>query len=147
MARLDHSDSANFSRSSAGSALALPCGKPDSHMKVVRVDIDVTQPAGTRRTVLVLLDDHDWRDVVCRVLEQEGYAVLTARHAGHALLMCARHNGAIDLLITDEVTPDGRGRTIARALRVEQPAMRSLLFGRRPAERESLLTAVRSALI
>jgi DNA-binding response OmpR family regulator len=110
------------------------------------VDIDVAHPQTTPRTVLVLLDDQDWRDVVCRALEQEGYAVLTARHAGHALLMCARHEGAIDLLITDEVTPDGRGRTIARTLRAEQPGMRSLLFGRRPVERDSLVTAVRSAL-
>lgn len=115
-------------------------------MKVVRVDIEVAEPAANARTVLVLLDDGDWREVVCRALEEEGYVVLTARHAGHAFLTCARHQGAIDLLITDEVTPDGRGRTIAKTLRAEQPGMRSLLFGKRPAEREALVAAVRSAL-
>jgi DNA-binding NtrC family response regulator len=115
-------------------------------MKIVRVDVEVGEPAAKPRTVLVLVDDVDWRDVVRRVLEQEGYVVLIARHAGHALLTCARHEGAIDLLISDEVTPDGRGRTIAKTLRAEQPGMRALLFGRRPAERDSLVAAVRSAL-
>jgi DNA-binding response OmpR family regulator len=111
------------------------------------VPIEVGQSAASSRTVLILSQDPEWRDSVELALENEGYVVLTARHAGHALLTCARHDGAIDLLITEEVTPDGRGRTIAKTLKAEQPGMRVLLFGQRPTERDTLLAAVKSAFL
>jgi DNA-binding response OmpR family regulator len=116
-------------------------------MRVLRVPINVGETAASSRTVLILSEDLEWRTAVGLTLEGEGYVVLTARHAGHALLTCARHDGAIDLLITEEVTPDGRGRTIAKTLRAEQPGMRVLLFGNRPTERDKLLAAVRSAFV
>lgn len=111
-------------------------------MQFVRVTIDVAERAPKEPTVLVMSEDPDWRAVLRRVLEQEGYRVLDARHAGHALVASMRHEGTIDLLVTDGA--QGRRRSdFAPKLFRDNPAMRLVHLEERPATREDLLKSFR----
>ena len=95
-------------------------------------------------TVLVMSADHDWQADVRRVLEREGYGVLAARHAGHALVTCVRHSGPVDLVIADGSLSAENGLA---PLTREQPGLRQLVLDRRPATSDELLGAVRAALV
>ncbi len=82
-------------------------------------------PRGTE-TVLVADDNADVRSVIARVLQGAGYAVLGAATPGEALAVCARHPGAIHLLIADALLPDMVGAELARRAAELRPALRVL---------------------
>ena len=67
----------------------------------IRFPIPVAGPATRTPTVLVMSEDPEWLAVVRRVLEHERYRVLAARHPGEALVESIRHEGELDLLLTD----------------------------------------------
>ncbi|MBT8226557.1 MAG: response regulator transcription factor [Dactylosporangium sp.] len=72
------------------------------------------------RTILVVDDEPDLCEIVQRVLQGQGYAVLTAGGFVDALDRGAAHPGPIDLLITDLRMPDGDGRALAARFRARQ---------------------------
>lgn len=109
----------------------------------VRIAIEAADSADTPRMVLVLTDDRSWRTAVRRVLEQEGYGVLTARHAGEALVACIRHDGPIHVVLADAGAGNDPGLA---SLTREKPEMRSLVVNRRVATGDDLLAAIRRAL-
>ena len=43
------------------------------------------------------------------VLRMKGYTVLEASNGGEALLLCERHSGSIDLMVTDVIMPHVNG--------------------------------------
>lgn len=102
-------------------------------LAVRRVRIPLRESAGgaepirlaTRRPVVLLVsEDVNLRIAVGRVLPQEGYDVVTARHSGHALLMClSRH---IDILVTERSLAQESGAALSRRLRRHQPELRTL---------------------
>ena len=55
-----------------------------------------------------------------------GTSVLPAQHAGEALLVCERHGGTIDLLVTDVVMPQMSGPELAKRLGTTRPDMKVL---------------------
>jgi two-component system cell cycle sensor histidine kinase/response regulator CckA len=72
---------------------------------------------GGRETVLVVDDDAQVRVVLRRTLEHYGYSVLEAPNGRTAIATAARHEGEIDLLITDVVLPEMNGRELYERLR------------------------------
>lgn len=105
-----------------------------------------------RPVVLVVTADADLRAAASRVLEREGYQVLTAAHSGHAVLAC-RSIGRVDLLAAELSMEDVSGPTLAARLRRTCPAMRTVYFANpgthecegvlvRPFTREDLLAAL-----
>ena len=70
-------------------------------------------------TVLVVEDEDGVRNLVKRVLDEQGYHVLTARDAGEALNVCAEV--AIDLVLTDMIMPGMSGRDLAARLQTRRP--------------------------
>jgi PAS domain S-box-containing protein len=84
------------------------------------------RPNGGSETVLVVEDEELVRIVAVKVLERAGYVVLAASSGDDALALAARHEGTIDLLLTDVVMPHMDGRELATRLAKKQPGLKTL---------------------
>jgi two-component system, cell cycle sensor histidine kinase and response regulator CckA len=82
-----------------------------------------TQVSGT---VLLVEDELGLRTVVDESLRQEGYRVLLAANGMDALEVAARHQGPIQLLITDVIMPFVSGPQLAQSLKALRPETRVL---------------------
>ena len=71
-------------------------------------------------------DEDGVRALVRQLLSRQGYNVIESRHGGEALLLCERHQGKIDLLLTDVVLQQMSGRELAERLTRLRPEMRVL---------------------
>src|SRR3954466_6815417 len=115
----------------------------------------VPQPTETDRAVLLFVSgDDDLRAVSTRVLGREGFIVLTAAHAGHAMLAGLTLD-RIDLLISEMVLDDMPGPALAERLRRHHAGLRTLFMADsgtpegdglvvRPFTRDHLLAALAS---
>jgi CheY-like chemotaxis protein len=70
-----------------------------------------------RRTVMVVDDDPMMLEVLVRILQRENYELLTAMSGPEALDAASKHEGAVDLLVTDYAMPEMRGRELAERMR------------------------------
>jgi len=85
------------------------------------------QPAtrGGHETILVVEDEFAVRELVCSILEGQGYNILSAETGVKALGVWEEHKKKIDLLLTDLVMPDHlNGRELAEKLRAERPKLK-----------------------
>jgi PAS domain S-box-containing protein len=80
-------------------------------------------PARGTETVLVVEDDAQVRAVTVRALRGAGYQVLTAGRGDEALELMRRHQGQVDLVVSDVVMPGLSGREVADALRHLRPGL------------------------
>ncbi|GAA4962194.1 hybrid sensor histidine kinase/response regulator [Actinoplanes utahensis] len=72
---------------------------------------------GARGETLLVVEDEDaLRDVAGRILTAAGYRVLSAESGPRALEVAARHEGGIDLLVSDVVMPGMLGKELAERL-------------------------------
>ena len=78
--------------------------------------------------MLLVEDDAAVRGLVRRMLTRAGYTVLEAAHGAEALRLADRHEGRIDLVVTDIVMPEMSGRTVAEALAAGRPGARVLFM-------------------
>jgi two-component system cell cycle sensor histidine kinase/response regulator CckA len=83
---------------------------------------------GSNELVLLAEDDAHVREMVRRVLAENGYLTLVARSPTEAIALSERHRGEIDLLLTDVVMPEMSGRDLAGELAPTQPAMQTLFM-------------------
>ena len=75
---------------------------------------------GPRRTVLLVDDDHDVREVTATLLDSFGYAVVQADSADQAL---TKLDTDIDLLLTDFAMPGTNGAELAHLVRRRHPRL------------------------
>jgi CheY-like chemotaxis protein len=80
-------------------------------------------PGGTE-TILFAEDDTAIRILVTRTLEVLGYRVLSASDGLAALELAARHEGEIDMLLTDVIMPSLGGHELAERLKGAMPELR-----------------------
>ncbi len=97
--------------------VAAPTQPDPSHRTRIRA------PGGSE-TILVVEDEPAVRELVSRVLDSRGYAVLTAADGREALDFARHHDGHIDLLLSDVVMPGMSGRELAEHLLVISPETR-----------------------
>jgi len=86
----------------------------------------VSGPAPGTETILFVEDEESVRELVSEYLSARGYRVLEASDGLQALDLAEKHNGAIQLLITDVVMPRLSGRELATRLSAKRPGMRVL---------------------
>ena len=78
--------------------------------------------------ILVVEDEELVRRMLRRALESSGYRVLEAREGLDALATVRRHEGDLDLVVTDVVMPRMGGIELAERLREEWPKIRVLFM-------------------
>ncbi len=98
----------------AGEAVT-PEGVPSEH-----------RPMRGRETVLLVEDEDMIRDLVRHILEAHGYTVIAASRGEEAVELAKRHDGSIDLLVTDVVMPGMSGRELADRLSRSRANLRVL---------------------
>ncbi|MBK7907787.1 MAG: response regulator [Gemmatimonadetes bacterium] len=82
-----------------------------------------SEPEPERRTVLLVDDESALRSAMQRLLERNGYAVLSAGSAPEALQLLDAQAGVVDLVVTDMVMPGMGGREFVRLLNERDPAL------------------------
>jgi CheY-like chemotaxis protein len=75
---------------------------------------------------LLVEDDELLRRVIARSLGDRGHRVLVACDGEDALAIAARHDGPIDLMITDVIMPRVSGRKLAEQLAPLRPETKIL---------------------
>jgi CheY-like chemotaxis protein len=110
--------------------------------EVVELPAAALAPGPKPVTILLVEDEDAVRRSLQETLEQYDYQVLAARSGPEALELSQRHDGEVDLLITDLVLPGPGGREVAEALRKQRPEMRVLyISGYADAERSGPIEA------
>ena len=84
-------------------------------------------PSGTE-TVLLVEDDANIRTLSNKILSRAGYQVLSAADAEQALEVLKRHEGRVDLLLTDIVMPGMSGPYLAKTVLSARPGMKVLFI-------------------
>ena len=100
------------------------------HLPTVDAQVEAERPSAPRSrvvprgggTILIAEDSEGVLVLAERILRNEGYVVLTARDGVEALEVSRRHEGEIDLLLTDVMMPRMNGGELARAFAAERPA-------------------------
>jgi len=92
------------------------------------VDAAGVEAAGVEptRTLLVVDDEPEVRQLLEAILRRAGHRVLAAPHAAAALAAARAHAGGIDGLVTDVVMPGLTGPELADQLRADSPKLRVL---------------------
>jgi PAS domain S-box-containing protein len=100
---------------------------PRSEEAAALLDTPVSAPSlNGKETVLLVEDQGDVLRIMRRGLEALGYTVLAAKGGPEALALAARHEGTIDLLVTDVVMPGMNGRDLAQGLSATRPETKVL---------------------
>ena len=79
-------------------------------------------------TVLLVEDDPSILNMTTRMLTSLGYQVLAAGTPAKAITLAAKHEGPIDLLMTDVVMPEMNGRDLADQILRSSPRTRHLFM-------------------
>ena len=83
-------------------------------------------PARGSETILLVEDEDAVRSLTCRILQKQGYRVLTAEDGRAALTIATQEQGRIDLILTDIVMPGLNGRGLVEKLAGIRPSIKSL---------------------
>jgi CheY-like chemotaxis protein len=78
--------------------------------------------------ILVVDDEPDMRALVCFLLEQEGYSVLSASDAEDALALAAHRGDSIQVMLTDVRMPGMGGLALAGKLSRLLPHVRPIFM-------------------
>jgi CheY-like chemotaxis protein len=124
-----------------------------------------TASVGRRKTILVVEDEREVRELACEFLTAAGYSVLTAQDGSEALETAERLGGSIQAVLTDVVMPKMRGPELGLRLKSVLPHVKIVymtgyleqneggggflegaFFLQKPFSRETLLRLVGQAL-
>jgi signal transduction histidine kinase len=75
-------------------------------------------------TILIVEDDPGIRDLSTKILSRCGYHVLVAGSGDQAREICERHDGVIDVLLSDVVMPGMNGPMVAEMLTRMRPGLK-----------------------
>jgi DNA-binding NtrC family response regulator len=79
-----------------------------------------------RRTVLVVDDEDDLREIMCYCLQRRGFDTLAAGGAAEAVTIGLDHDGPIDVLVTDLGLAGASGSELASKVTAVRPNVRVL---------------------
>jgi PAS domain S-box-containing protein len=94
--------------------------------EVDRPGTECEGPTG-KWTILLAEDEEMVLELAIEIFQEDGYTVLDAKNGATALAICDRHEGCIDLLVTDLVMPGMNGIELAQRVSDSRPGI-SILF-------------------
>ena len=77
-----------------------------------------------KKTILVVEDEQEVRELVCQFLTVSGYSVLTAKDGQEALETAERMGRSIHVVLTDVVMPNMRGTELGLRLKEKYPNLK-----------------------
>lgn len=98
----------------------------DEPTEKIFADATARRHARGTATVLVVEDEEIVRNLACEALETLGYSTLNAADPEEAIRICKRHNGVIDLVLSDVVLPQMDGKSLFAVLSRIRPQMKVL---------------------
>ena len=93
----------------------------------VKIHAESDNVRGTE-TILIVEDEDSVRALALLILQMQGYKVLAVSNGKKALQLVEKHQGPIDLLVTDVVMPGMGGGELAEALKPQYPKMKVLFI-------------------
>jgi two-component system, cell cycle sensor histidine kinase and response regulator CckA len=79
-------------------------------------------------TVLVAEDQDLYRELICEILNDQGYEVISAANGEAALRKAAEHSGPIHVILTDVIMPTLSGFELVKAVRASRPETRVIFM-------------------
>jgi CheY-like chemotaxis protein len=77
-------------------------------------------------TILIVEDEEEVRQLISKMLERQGYAILETSNGEEALLACGRCEGSIHLMLVDVIMPGMSGSELVKALKPLYPEIKIL---------------------
>jgi len=115
-----------YSEPGQGTTFKIYLPRVEESIEPVTPVLALTESLRGTEIILLVEDEDAVREPARRVLVQNGYTVLEARHGEEALRVCEQHEGTIHLMVTDVVMPEMSGRELAERLALLQPEMKVL---------------------
>jgi PAS domain S-box-containing protein len=115
-----------YSEPGQGTSFKIYFPRLDSIASVAEDAPRALKPLGGKETILVVEDAPAVRAIIRQVLTRLGYQVLEAHDGESAIALSAKHQGSIDLLLTDVIMPRMGGRVLADQISKQRPGMRVL---------------------
>ena len=84
--------------------------------------------AATAPPILLVDDDETVRDMIQKVLEHEGWAVVPAKNGAEGLKVARERKYDFSLVIADLVMPVMSGREMVREMKTERPDLHFLII-------------------
>lgn len=109
-----------------GSTFTIYLPHVEAPLEPAKPALPPVERARAAETVLVAEDEEVVRQLVCTVVKDAGYEVLSASTPSEAVRIARQRPGTIHLLVTDVVMPEMHGPALARELAALQPFMRVL---------------------
>ncbi len=99
-------------------------------VEIAKADRPVEKPKDLtgHGTVLLVEDEDAVRSFAARALSQRGYQVLEATTGTEALEIFAKHQGEVDLVVSDVVMPEMDGPTLMEKLRLQRPDIKIIFI-------------------
>ncbi len=117
-----------YSEPGQGTAFKIYLPEVDAAKTPVTAEASAENRQRGTETVLLVEDDPQVRTLAHTILGRHGYQVLQAASGEEALAQCERHQGPIQLLLTDVIMPRMSGRELAERIAKLRPDTRILFM-------------------
>lgn len=117
-----------YSEIGRGTTFKIYLPRVDEGAEEYKRTIDEAQPVKGTETILLVEDEDMLRRLARLTLTSYGYRVVEASNGEEAIEISAKHEGEIDLLLTDVIMPGMNGRELSNRLLESRPTLRVLFM-------------------
>jgi signal transduction histidine kinase/CheY-like chemotaxis protein len=109
-----------------GTTIQIYLPRVEETIEVIETPKALPESLEGGETILVVEDDDAVRNMTREFLKIKGYTVVEAKSAAEAVQLLERHEGPIDLVLTDVVMPGMKGHELGQRLASLRPGMKVL---------------------
>ncbi len=117
-----------YSEPGKGATFKVYFRQTDKSVESYAKDINISGSSQVSETILVVEDETGVRKIVIRLLEKLGYKILESSNGEEAILECEKHQGKIDLLLTDVIMPKMSGKELSGIISAKYPNIKTLFM-------------------